>query len=62
MLESLTTNEYIIKDSFKFAEELQIFYSKLMMTRSDTESLFPNIPLQETTDLHDENLFKDSCW
>ena len=68
MLEPLTTNEYIIKDSFKFAEELQIFCSKLMMTRSDTESLFPNILCKkQLTSMmkiylktHVDNLLQDS--
>ena len=59
MLEPLTTNEYTIKDSFTFAEELQSFDSKLVMASFDIESLFTNIPLQETIDLCVENLFKD---
>ena len=52
MLEPLTTNEYTIKDSFTFAEELG-------MASFDIELLFTNIPLQETIDLCVENLFKD---
>ena len=59
MLEPLTTNEYTIKDSFTFAEELQSFDSKLVMASFDIESLFTNIPLQETIDLCVENLFQD---
>ena len=59
MLEPLTTNEYTIKDSFTFAEELRSFDSKLLMASFDIESLFTNIPLQETIDLCVENLFKD---
>ena len=59
MLEPLTTNEYTIKDSFTFAEELQSFDSKLVMASFDVESLFTNIPLQETIDLCVENLFQD---
>ena len=51
ILEPLTTNEYTIKDSFTFAEELQSFDSKLVMASFDIESLFTNIPLQETIDL-----------
>ena len=58
MLEPLTTNEYTIKGSFTFAEELQSFDSKLVMASFDIESLFTNIPLQETIDLCVENLFK----
>ena len=59
MLEPLTTNEYTIKDSFTFAKELQSFDSKLGMASFDIESLFTNIPLQETIDLCVENLFQD---
>ena len=59
ILEPQTTNEYTIKDSFRFAEELQSFDSKLVVARFDIESLFTNIPLQETIDLCVENLFQD---
>ena len=59
MLEPLTTNEYTIKDSSTFAEELQSFDSKLVMASFDIESLYTNIPLQETIDLCVENLFQD---
>ena len=59
MLEPLTTNEYTIRNSFTFAEELQSFDSKLVMARFYIQSLFTNIPLQETIDLCVENLFKD---
>ena len=59
MLEPLTTNEYTIKDSFTFTEELQSFVSKLVMASFDIESLFTSIPLQERIDLSVENLFKD---
>ena len=59
ILEPLTTNDYTIKDSFTFAEELQSFDSKLVMVSFDIESLFTNIPLQETIDLCVEHLFQD---
>ena len=59
MLEPLATNECTIKDSFTFAGELQSFDSKLLMASFDRESLFTNIPLQETIDLCVGNLFKD---
>ena len=59
MVEPLTTNEYTIKDSFIFAEELQSFDSKLVMASFDIESLFTNNPLQETIDLCVKNLFQD---
>ena len=40
MLEPLTTNEYTIKDSFTFAEELQSFDSKLVMVSFDIVTLY----------------------
>ena len=60
--EPLTTNEPTIKDSFTFAEELQSFDSKLVMASFDIESLFTNIPSQETIDLCVENLFQDRTY
>ena len=59
ILEPLSTNEYTLKDSFTFTEELQSFDSKLVMVGFDIESLFTNISLQETIDLCVENLFQD---
>ena len=62
ILEPLTINEYIIKDSFTFAEELQSFDLKLLMASFDIESLFTNILFQETIDLCVENLFQDRTY
>ena len=60
LLGPLTGNEYTIKDSFKFANEIQSFDSKLVRASFDIESLFTNIPVRETFDLSAENLFRDS--
>ena len=59
MIEPLTTNEYTLKDSFTFAEEIQSFNFKFAMASFDIKSSFTNIPLQEPTDLSVWNLFKD---
>ena len=59
LLTPLTLNEYTIKDSFSFAEELLNYESNLIMASFDVESLFTNIPLQETIDLCVELLFND---
>ena len=59
ILEPLSTNECTLKDSFTFTEELQSFDSKLVMASFGIESLFTNIPLQETIYLCVENLFQD---
>ena len=57
LLEPLTYNQYTIKDSFSFCEELKHFNTNLIMTIFDVESLFTNIPLQETIDLCVQKLF-----
>ena len=46
LLAPLTSNEYTIKNSFSFAEELLSFDSNLVMASFDVESLFTNIPLK----------------
>ena len=60
--EPLTHNEFTIKDSFSFAKDITTYDSSLYMTSLDVESLFTNIPLNETInnwihDLHNENLY-----
>ena len=50
LLTPLALNEYTIKDSFSFAEELSNYDSNLVVASFDVESLFTNIPLQETID------------
>ena len=59
LLEPLTYNQYTIKDSFSFCEELKHFNTNLIMAGFDVESLFTNIPLQETIDLCVQKLFED---
>ena len=59
LLAPLTSNEYTIKDSFSFAEELLTFDSNLVMASFDVESLFTNIPLKETIDLCVNILFSN---
>ena len=59
LLALLTSNEYTIKDSFSFEEELLSFDSNLVMVSFDVESLFTNIPLKETIDLCVDILFYD---
>ena len=47
---------------FAFAEELQSFDSKLVIDSFDIESLFTNIPLQETIHLCVENVFQETTY
>ena len=44
ILKSLTSNEYMVKDSFAFAEEIVEHDSELFMGSLDVDSLFTNIP------------------
>ena len=62
ILEPLTHNEFTIKDSFSFAKDITTYDSSLYMDSLDVESLFTNIPLNETinncvSDLHNKNLY-----
>ena len=59
LITPLTLNEYTIKDSFSFTEKLLSYNSNLVMASFDVESLFTNIPLQETIDLCVELFFDD---
>ena len=44
----LTTNEFTVKISFDFAEEVVNYNHNIYMASLDIESLFTNIPLEET--------------
>ena len=50
-LSSITFNEFTVKDSFAFAEEIVHQDSKLFMGSLDVDSLFTNIPLEETINI-----------
>ena len=59
ILKSLETNEYVTKDSFAFAKEVRQMNPILTMASLDVESLFTNIPLDETIDICCKALFKE---
>ena len=48
ILEPLIYNKVTIKDSFSFAKEITMCDSSWYMASLDVESLFTNIPLNET--------------
>ena len=60
ILKPLTTNEFIGKDSFHFAEEIVDQQHDLFMGSLDVDSLFTNIPLEETIEICTNELFKES--
>ena len=50
-LNTLTKNDYTVKDSFHFAEEIWEQDPSLSMRSLDVNSLFTNIPPDETIDI-----------
>ena len=58
LLEPLAYNQYTIKDSFSFCEELKHLNTNLIMASFDVELLFTNIPLHERINLCVEKLFE----
>ena len=59
ILKSLTSNEYTVKDSFAFVEEIVEQDSEFFMGSLDVDSLFTNIPLEETIDICTSTLFEN---
>ena len=57
ILKEFTTNKHTIKDSFTFAEETAEQNAEHFMVSFDVESLFTNIPLDETIDICVERLY-----
>ena len=50
-LKCLTINEYTITDSFEFCKDIQNQDASLFMASLDVDSLFTNVPLNETLDI-----------
>ena len=55
---SITFNEFTVKDSFAFAEEIVHQDGKLFIGSLDVDSLFTNIPLKETINICTNLLYK----
>ena len=58
LLSELTFNDYVIKDSFSFADNVRAQNSSFFMSSFDIDSLFTNIPLDETINICSDKLFK----
>ena len=58
LLTSLTSNDYTVKDSSLFVEELSSFDYAHYLTSFDIESLFTNIALEETVNICINKLFE----
>ena len=50
-LPSVTFNEFTVKDSFAFAEEIVHQGGEVVMVSLNVDSLFTNIPLKETINI-----------
>ena len=59
-LDTLTKNEYTVKGSFHFAEEICEQDPSLSMGSLDVDSLFTNIPLDETIDIYINQLLENT--
>ena len=51
LLTPLTSNDYILKDSFSFAEDVPSFDCANYITSFDKECLFTNISLEKTVNI-----------
>ena len=60
ILESLAINKYAVTDSFNFATEFVEQDSSNFMESLDIDSLFTNIPLEETIEICTNNIFKNN--
>ena len=56
----MTTNEFSVKDSFHFNEEIFDQQPDLFNGGLDVDSLFTNIPLEKTTEICTNKFFKQS--
>ena len=59
MLRDLTSNEHTLKDSFEFAKVICEQNSDLYMASLDVDSLFTNVPLDETIGICTQGLFEN---
>ena len=59
VLKDFTLNEYTVPDAFSFCDEIQEKDNNLVMASFDIESLFTNIPLDETIYIFVNNVFNN---
>ena len=61
-LPPLPVNDYTVKDSFTFAKEIINFDHNLFMASLDVESLFTNIPVDESIKNAVDDLFSSNMY
>ena len=61
-LEPLTSNQFTVKDSFSFVEEIRKIHNSenFYMASFDVKFLFTNVPLDETIDIAANNLYDNN--
>ena len=64
LLNPLTLNDYVVKDSFEAAEKIrqippELFNQGYTFISFDVESLFTNVPLKKTVDVIIDRVYKD---
>ena len=59
ILKPLTTNNYMLKGTFELSRDILNQYPTLFMASFDVDSLFSNIPLDETINIIIEKLFSE---
>ena len=59
LLKQLTNNEYIIKDSFSFINEVLEFNVSLFLASFNIKSLLAKLPLTQTLNLCVQNLYRN---
>ena len=58
VLSNITQNEFTVKDSFTFGDEILTQDSHLRMASFNADALFTNIPLDKTIDICINSLFQ----
>ena len=59
LIDSITNNNFTVKNSFEFSKEICEQNPKYSMASLDVESLFANIPLEETIKIRCDSLHKN---
>ena len=60
LLRDLNSNQFTLKDSFEFAKIVCEQNADLFMASLDVDSLFTNVPLEETINICVNELFKSN--
>ena len=58
-MNSITSNEFTVKDTFCFAKEIAEQESSLVMCSLDVDLLFTNIPLDETIGICTDTIYSE---